>query len=254
MLAKNPDLHRLGFNRFYTPQEESPTSLAMYTYPKFTEWRRGLVANEVDLENFINQELERNSLLYPGWEAETLYDLFAHRDRLELDIGYHWACSDCSKNDLGFRVQPYWRHLMERIKRRIDPDDPAQADSEVNKTDDAETKGVVEATSSSNNLGHERDVTGNVPHVDPNELLSESERESEIEGDIHGYPEMVSARSGCVYAPHEMVCMDCWVYYRQTDQRFVKVGVDWEDDSPADKTPSLDESSEDEYSPYLIHS
>ncbi len=45
VLTKHPDLHRLGFDYNSTPQEESPTSLAMYSSWKFTEWQIGLFDN-----------------------------------------------------------------------------------------------------------------------------------------------------------------------------------------------------------------
>ncbi len=214
----------------------------------------------MNFEKFIDQELERNSFLYPGWEKETLHDLFEYTYRPELHIFRPWFCSDCSTRVLRVGVQTYWRHLIERIKQRIDPDHPAHADSDLDETEDAGVRSIGEAASSSNDLVHEPDITGNVPLVDPNELLSESEpepepepeSEPELEGDIHGYPEMVSIRSGCVYAPDEVVCMDCWRRYRQTGHRSVKAA---EDDSSLDETTSSrDESSQDEYSPYLIHS
>lgn len=54
ILAKGPDLYRLGYDYEYTPRKDSATSLAMYSSWAFADWRRGLVANEVDLEKFID--------------------------------------------------------------------------------------------------------------------------------------------------------------------------------------------------------
>lgn len=75
---------------------------------------------------------------------------------------------------------------------------------------------------------------------------------SDLDEDTHGYPEMVSLRSNCVYAKHELVCMDCWLYYRQTGTHSAG---DVDSSSSLDEISFSkdDESSEDEYSPYHIH-
>lgn len=254
VLARGPDLHPLGFDYDYTPQEESPTSLAMYSSWAFMDWLRGLVTIEVDFEEFLNQELERNSLVHAGWEKETLRALFAYRHRPDLNFRKVWTCSDCSEVYCRVTVQPYWRHLLERIKQRIDPDSPAQADSQDGERDNADVRSIAEAASSSNDLAHEPDTTGH------DGVSSESESEPELE-DSHGYPAMISIRSDCVYPPHEVICVDCWLHYLKTGtprpphpgkRRFT--GLYKTDSSIYNHSSSGDEVSEDEYSPYLIHS
>lgn len=289
VLAKGPDLHRRGFNYRYTPQEESPTSLAMYSSWAFTEWLRGLVTIQVNLEEFIDQELERNPLVHTGWEKETLHDLFAYHHRRDLVVpGYacsdytkcisgievqpHWRqildvegypCSDCTKRIFGVSVQPHWRHMLERIKQRIDPDDPGQTDSQEGEKENTDVRKIAETASSSDDPTHEPDTTGNVLLVDSNELFSESDSksESELEEDVHGYPAMVPIRSDCVYAPNEVICVDCWLHYRRTGTRRPplpwkrRFAIDTDDDASSDEySSSGDESSEDEFSPYHIHS
>ncbi|CAD6593136.1 MAG: hypothetical protein ASARMPREDX12_006859 [Alectoria sarmentosa] len=265
-LARGSDLYRLGFEDDYTPQYESPTSLAMYSSWAFMVWLHGLVAIEVDIEEYINQELGTNFLVHPGWEKETLHDLFLYNYRPEVDFRepFGTRCSDCSQIIYRVRVQPHWRHLLERIKQKIDPDSPAQADSELSVTKNADVRSIAEATSSSDDLAHGSDTTETLPLDDLNELSSEleseeepelaskpeSEKESEEE-DVHRYPETISIRSECIYDWDEVVCVDCWLHYRQTGHRFAPHSDD--DRSLDEYIASGDESSEDEYSPYLIH-
>ena len=240
VLAKGADRHPLGLWYELMPVEESPTSLAMYSSWAFTYWRRGLVAIEVDLDDFIDQELRRCASVHVGWKKEAMHDLFAYRDRPDLKPRERWKCKDCSKKITAVVIQPFWRHLLERIKQRIDPDSPAQADTEVSKNAIADYRSITEAASSSNDT---RPVL--------NELSSESGSKSGLEEDIHGYPSTIPIRSDCVYDWDETICMSCWHYYRQTGTRFVG-GLD--DGSSLDEySSSEDESSEDEYSPYLIH-
>lgn len=264
VLSRGPDFHRLGLDDFFTPQEETPTSLAMYSEWVFADWLYGLGTIEVDLEIFTEQELERNHVVHVGWKKDTLLDLFAYD--YEHHVGLRkefWTCGDCAQEIDIVIVQPYWRHLLERIKRRLDPNSPAQHDSEAREPENADLEGIVEAASSSSNLAQEPDVTENAPFVDLSELPSESESEweseseseSEFEGDIHGYPATVPIQSDCVYAREEVICMDCWIYYIRTGTRGPPHRTGTRRPPHVDEySSSIEELSEDEFSPYLIHS
>lgn len=262
ILSKGPDFHRLGLDNDYTPQEETPTSLAMYSEWAFSDWLHGLGTINVNLEIFTEQELERNHVVHVGWEKDTLLDLFVYDYGPYLDLRHSWDCRDCTERIWYVKVQPYWRHLLERIKRGLDPDTPAQEDSEARETENADLGGIVEAASSSSDPVQEPDVAENVPFVNLSELPSESEwewefeSESEFEEDSHGYPATVSIRSDCVYARDEVICMDCWLHYIRTGTRGPPpVWSDDDGDSSLDEdSPSIDKSLEDAYSPYLIHS
>lgn len=233
VLSKGPDLYRLSVDHDFTPQEESPTSLSMYSSWAFWNWQYALASIQVDLEEFVEQELERNHAVHAGWEKETLLDLFAYGYRPDLDIGRSLICSDCSDRIRRVNVQPYWRHLIERIKQGLDPDDPAQAGSEVGEEEDADLGSIVEAATSSSDVSLD----------DLNELSSDPEE------DTHGYPAAVSIRSDCIYARHELLCMDCWLHYRRNGTR--RTPQDW---NQGFATDAGEDSSLDEYSPFLIHS
>ena len=62
------------------------------------------------------------------------------------------------------------------------------------------------------------------------ELKSESESESEFlrywkpewelwDSNPHDYPTTVSLQSDCVYCPHDIVCMNCWLFYIKNGTR-----------------------------------
>ena len=249
VLARGPNLHLQGFDQCYTPEKESPMSLAMYSSWAFAYWLHGLIGIEVDLSTFIDQELESNALVHPGWGQETMRDLFDYRGRTDLFFRDLRACSDCRDRDIeSVRIQPYWRHLLERMKQGIDPDNPSWSDSGVDETQVPDIRSEVEESSHS---GHEPDIPGNTLLDDSNDEFwpdLESESEVELGSDVHGYPENVPVRSDCMYGPDELVCMDCWLHYRRNGTRFI------DEDSSIDKYSSSEDESLDEFSPYHIHS
>ena len=243
VLARGPSLHQVCFDIDITPYEESPTSLAMYSSRMFAHWRRALVNTEVDLETFVEQELEQNLELHPGWRKENLLDLFAHGDRPDLHVPKYRTCSDCVRSYFSVEVQPYWLHTLKRIKERRYGDDAASAGSEVNEQDNSSDLGSAgEALNSSSDATHERDAAGNVPFIDLDELPSESESEASTSDCSATTP----IRSDCLYGKHEIVCMYCWVYLKETGTRRQR-GV---------RNRILQDSSadEDEFSPFHIHS
>lgn len=245
VVARGPDLHRKAFDTFFTPYLESPTSLAMYSSWAFADWLHALVDNDVDLENIIDQELNQNSELHPGWEKDTLLDLFTHGARSNVDLRRDWRCSDCI-SALSIKVQPYWRHLLDMFKERLNPYHPEPAVSEVGDKGNADRGSVAEAfTSSSIDPTQKSDITKN----DPLDSLDELAYESGSEDNISEYSVRLTLGSDCLYGKHEVVCMDCWLHYEQTGTRGPP------EDLPENKdSSSSDDSSENEYSPYLIHS
>ena len=233
-ISKGPYLYPLGFDNECSPRMETPASLAMYLSPTFAQWRCGLIASEVDLENFVEQELRLNHVVHPRWEKQSLLDLFAYMDNSEFDDLRALYCSDCNRLIYQVRVQPHWRHLLERIKQGFNFANPSQEDSDI-------CEGLeVEAESKSE---------------------SNSGWEVESSEDPHGYPATISIRSECIYAVHELVCMDCWLYYIRTGtrgrprswKRCFSSDILHELSSDDSSEDSSEESSEDEYSPYHLH-
>ena len=205
VLARGADVHRLGIDTYYTPYEESPTSLAMYSSRTFTYWLYALASVGVDLESFIDQELELNLEVHPGWEKETLGALFAHGDRPDLHVPYTRTCSDCAVESIRVFVQPYWRHLHENIKQREYHEDPTPPGPEVAEEENADRGNARESVSSkSSDPTYEPETTGNVPFVNLKE-----ESKSKSKEDRSRQRTKTPIRSVCMYGRHELVCMDC---------------------------------------------
>ena len=276
LLSYGPDLHRLSLCCSYTPWKESPTSIALYSSWAFVDWVRGLDSIAMDFEKLVEEELGRNHEVHPGWEKGALLGVYAYSLRLDpKPPTKDNTCSYCSDYWSFPKVQPYWRHLIERFKRRLHPDSTAQACPEAGEKNGAYFNICAgNASSSTDTLAQGRGTTNGVSHIDRNELSLESkancgsnldsdcglnsdsdwEPDSQADVDVHEYPATVSILSDCVYAADEVVCIHCWLHYVRTGTRrpprdtegYVVSGT--EEDSPSD------ESSSEEYYPYLIHS
>ena len=250
VVARGPDLHRRCFDTSYTPFEESPTSIAMYSARTFSHWLRALAGVDVDLEKFIDQELELNPEVHTGWEKETLLELFAAGDRPDLHPALPTLCNDCLKMGSRVEVQPYWRHLLERIKERKPPYGPVAAVSEVDEDESHDLGSLGEAASFSTDLDPALGDSENVPL--PNPDLDSTESEVKLEADGSENSARTQSGSVCLYGKLERVCIACWLYYERTGTR--KQPARNETLSKDEDSSPREDSSECEYSPYLIHS
>ena len=252
IIERGPNLHRRDFSSSYTPFEESPTSLTMYCARAFSCWQRALAKADVDFANFIDQELELRLEVHAGWDKETLFELFAHGDRPDLHHpdphgSFKWICSDCLDEKSGVMIQPYWFHLLDKIKGKIHPYDPPSVVSQVDGDESDDLGSLGKAASSSTDLTPELGTTGNLPLPSPNEDPAESESESQ--GDASENSALTHSGPICLYGKREVVCMKYWLYFKRTGIRGPP-----EDLSEHEDSPSNDDASECEYSPYLIHS
>ena len=265
VLSKGPDLFRSGFNGTISPRKETPTSLAMYTSWAFERWRDVLISFGVDVENFVKLELEKNQLVHTGWTTPTLLHLFSCDHSEYEPMQDIWDCSDCAAElhateMYSLIVQPHWRHRLERIRQGLDPDLPVQDDSEAN---DTELTGLATLTDT---LGSPYELADETYGIGDDALdsgtLSPSATDPELgfwsfRESPHRYPRMVSLLADCVYDRHEIICMNCWRHFVWSGTRRQP---SWKRDFPAwlISNPSPigsmeDEASEDEFSPYLIH-
>ena len=189
--------------------------------------------------------------MHAGWEKETLLELFTHGARPDLHHSFARICSDCSEDKNWVNVQPYWRHLLQRIKGGVHPYEPVTAVSEVDEDENVDLGSLGEAACGSTDLTPELDATGNITLSNLDEVPTELELESEpvSEADTSEYSAPTPIGSVCLYSKHDLVCMKCWLHYKRTGTRGPR-----EDLSESEDSSSSDDSSECEYSPFLIHS
>lgn len=237
VLERGPDLHQLGLDNDYTPYKESPTSIAMYSSWAFSYWLRGFVSHGVDLENFVDQELERYPMVHAGW-GEILHSLFVYDHLPGLHLAKFWTCSDCNEYIRSLRVQPHWTHFLEDFKLGLHRDSTALPISRL---------GEEEIT----NLDTRRDAVGTAGDaaiVDHDELPPKPKLK-EDPGENHT---TMATRPTCRYFRDEVVCMDCWLYYERTGTRYQPSND--ENESENKSSSSQGDSSEDGFSPFHIHS
>ena len=231
VLAQGPDVHRLGLDFDMSPAEESPFSLILYSSWGFRDWLDALVIAGKDFEEFVTQEIQRNHNIHPGWEKETLLNLSTYNYVNDYVPRSFWECNDCTQDQCFIKVQPHWRHFLERIKHGIDPYySPVEARSEVDKEESTGGDSVAEGVDNPDDPTGLEDASSELDAESESGSELEIESKSESKGrwepewepghpDPHDYPTTVSLLSDCIYCPHEVVCMNCWLYYIKTGTR-----------------------------------
>lgn len=251
IIRRGPNLHRVCYDTSFTPYDETPTSLAMYSSVAFTCWLRGLASTDVDIETFIDQELEQNSEIHTGWEKQAMLNLFAWGDRPDLHRWKRsWECSDCCSGCIRLKVQPYWRHVVERIKQGLDPDDtPATPGCDDKYRAGFGSGRTADAACSSSDLRTPPAICRNVVLMTRDDLSSESNGEQ----CSSGYPAIVPLEWDCIYAWDEIVCMKCWLHYQRTGTRRRNPYANLPSSANWYSSPK-DDCLDDEFSPFNIHS
>ena len=235
-----------GFNPHYvyrifylSPVAESPLSAAMYSSWTFWGFRNLLHSRGLDVQDFARKELEEGRpLLETGWQMETLIAL------LELDfepyIASHdgWrecSCDSCNRN-MGldhvfpqYIVQPYWQSFLESVKSGVSPHDLCSITQDDQPSNDQRNPTVI------------NDSTTDTAGESALSALSEDQA-------AHPNQESPTKRvdiSSTVFDKKDIWCVWCWYHFKETGHPR----------SPASETESSDEddASEDDFSPYLIH-
>ena len=238
MAPFGPNLHLLGFDRAFSPCLETPTSLAIYSSAAFAHWREFLIKSNVDIDEFVSHETKQGPLQEAGWNSHNLRRLFDLKFMPAFHVQDIWSCCDCGDPIWRLRVQPYWLWSIETIQQgnnlRILDNKKARA------AQDPSTNGSLPLKN---------------PRPDQFCTRATAIPTSETASD-EGRRE-VMAKSNCTlevcrrYEPDDIVCIDCWLFQHRTGFRRVPSTAD-------DTTSDLDEisdssSTEDEYSPFLIH-
>ena len=243
LLDYGADPHQVCLHDFRSPVAESPLSIAMYSSWVFLGFRNTLRRKGLDLEDFARQELKPGCpLLDAGWRLETLTALLELE--IEPDVGpskdifsRYWDCDSCGGNKFHFRiqVQPSWQDIIESVKNGTAPQrihgnnqDKPPSSSQSNPTTSDEESPTDTAGGSESS--HDRAVIGYAA-AQPDEESSTSEDHV----------------LGATFGIHEVWCVYCWHHFKETGHRGGP--------PPISETQSSnrDDSSEDDFSPFLFN-
>ena len=123
-------------------------------------------------------------------------------------------CSDCKLKLGGMSIQPLWRHNLERINRK------QTLETGINQ--------LIHGYDTKVTPDSDESRVWRYLHFDPELNLEFSNLKYKADDDMfnsyveelaHGYPETVSLRSERLYTAKELVCMRCWLHYRQSGAR-----------------------------------
>ena len=244
LLAWGADPHYVYKRSSYSPDAQSPLSLAMYSSWTFWAFRNALHSIGLDVKGFVRKELEEGRpLLDAGWQVDTLTALldleFEPDTSPRLTEEHALLCDSCDQH-LFFRnlyeppimVQPYWQSFLESIKNGTYPQricsDTQDGQPFNSQRNSAVLKDSIADTADDSAFSHD-------PALSEDQAADPDDETSTNGIDV----------SGIISDRQEVWCLECWNHFKETGRRF----------SPASETESSDEddASEDDFSPYLIH-
>lgn len=276
ILEFKPDLHHLGFNSSYSPQEETPLSLALYSSYKSRQFINALKKQHCDLDDFVLQELREDlPLTKDGWTARTLRELC--EDEFEPDTGNinPTSCEVCGS--IWKPVEIAWQlyilkfrethsqlaaETTDRYEDLVDNDDVSIS---------PESEGSWHTQIASQRLNCHKDSMDEISEVDTHDQTFrnplqdlDEENGSEIEGsdtDRSGYSystsELVEGDSDQEsreqrFWQHTVVCIHCWLDFKRGIRKPRRAWPDLSEDEE-DCSEDSAEDSEDGFSPYLFN-
>ena len=238
LLARGANPHHIYLKRGYNPVAESPLSLAMYSSWAFWAFRNALHSTDLDVKDFARKELEEGSpLLEAGWQMETLTALLelefepdaslheTERDSLHCDSCNRWLYYNVV-------VQPYWQVILESIKNGTYPQricsDIQNEQASNNQRDFTVHNDSTTDTADDSALSQD-------PALSKNQAAHPDQESQTYWVDI----------PSTIFDRKEVWCLRCWYHFKVTGHPR----------SPSSETGSSDEddASEDDFSPYLIH-
>ncbi|KAK0515563.1 hypothetical protein JMJ35_001597 [Cladonia borealis] len=250
ILMQGPDLHLIGYDAYYSPILETPTSLALYSHLGFAKWRYSLCVAGIDLYEFVCAEMQQTPLVDAGWTVETLWALFHYTYEIDWHLLNHELCENCGVELDAVKVQPYWMHILTGIQSGLYHNDSSVWQLATSWEEYYEAEGVR----AEGGEGY-RDVTTNLdgqPQVlrslggDGDENSLQNVTKHHVSSNFWKLAEQDVLN--CAYGREEVVCMSCWNWYKEKGKRFTL--SDSEDELESDNT---DESSDDGFSPFMIH-
>ena len=239
LLAQGADPHFVKTNRSYSPVAESPLSFAIYSSWAFYGFRDALHGIDFDVKDFAREELEEGRpLLDAGWQMETLTALLELD--FEPDVPPHngrlvYLCDSCNQR-LHFAetapyvmVQPYWQSFLESVKSGVSPHDLCSYTKDEQPSNNQ--RNLIVLNDSTTDIADDGELSQD-PTLSEDKVAHPNEESPTNGVDI----------SNTQFDRKEIWCVWCWHHFKETGRRW----------SPASETYE-DDASEDDFSPYLIH-
>ena len=211
----------------------------MYSSWAFCAFRDVLHSIDFDVKDFAREELEEGRpLLDDGWQMETLTALLefefepntspCHKEK------YCSRCRSCKscKSWLSVVVQPYWQVILESIKKGIHPQ-RISSDAQYEQPSMSQRNLTILNDSSTDTA--DDSALFQDPALSEDQAAHPDQESPTIGVDI----------SSAIFDRTEVWCIKCWLHFKKTGHPR----------SPVSETESSDEddTSEDDFSPYLIH-
>lgn len=117
MLMKGANLHLASDRLVFSGKSETHTSLALYASFVFVKWRDALLRSSVDLERFVEDEVQQRPFKDTGWNKVSLLALF--RCDIQSDYIPSIGCDECSEPVTYFALELSWREWLSRFKEKI---------------------------------------------------------------------------------------------------------------------------------------
>ena len=252
ILSMEPNLHALSRDLLYSPEEETPTSLAMYSSWAFWLFRDGLIVTNVDIDELVYRELDHDGpLANAGWDVPSLRALFnCHVDPdIYLHEPWEWTCGDCGTKKEPIRVQPFWYRFLEKVRRRRANFIPYQNQTLPSSELDLGHKNFLSEQADSSNATTETEHIAQIHSStvpSPNLTHHQSPSEPTVEEPLDlSYPTHTGI-TDYVYEKDEIICISCWCKFRDSGQRPTPC-------FSGSSSSVADNSSEDDFSPFLFN-
>ena len=243
LLAWGADPHHVYEFTWQSPVPESSLSAAIYSSWAFWAFRNVLQGRDLDVQDFARKELEEGRpLLEAGWKIETLTALLELD--FEPDIAPHnslprsCSCDSCNQTlwlgtyDADIIVQPYWQSFLESVKNGVSPHDLFSIPQDEQPANDQRNLTVINGSTTD---------TADESALSQDPTLSEYQT---ADSDEESPTNRVDI-SSTTFNRQEVWSIKCWFHFKETGRRRC----------PTSKTKSSneDDASEDDFSPYLIH-
>ena len=188
-------------------------------------------------------EMEQTPLVDAGWTLETLWALFHYTYEIDWHLLDRELCDDCAEVLDVVSVQPYWMHILMGIKSGLYRNDLPVWQSATSWEEYYEAEGIrIEGDEGDGDVT--TDLDGRIEFLSPlagdgDENSLQNVTQNNISSNFWKLEEQNVL--DCAYGKEELVCMSCWIWYKEKGKRF-KLG-DYEDELESD----------DGFSPFMIH-